>query len=102
MSTINAGTEPNYVVTAMYDVTATDGDYYSFISDAAFFEVTPDKPNYIPYADLTNDIVIGWIQGQLGADGVASYESTLQDQINAQINPVPTPEPTPLPPNFYN
>jgi hypothetical protein len=85
--------EQNYVVIANYEVTGVDGEYSSSLSDSARFS-TANVDNFIPYEDLTNDIVVGWIQGLLGVDGVANYDS--------QINPPVTPEVTPLPPNFYN
>ena len=93
--------EQNYVVIANYEVTGVDGEYTSSISDSARFS-TANVDNFIPYQDLTNDIVIGWIQSLLGVDGVANYESSIQGQIDSQINPPVTPEVTPLPPNFYN
>jgi hypothetical protein len=40
---------------------------------------------YVPYADLTQEMVVGWVQTSLGKDTV---EASLQSQIDAQINPV--------------
>lgn len=93
--------EQNYVVIANYEVVGVDGVYSSSINDSARFS-TANVDNFIPYQDLTNDIVIGWIQSLLGVDGVANYESSIQGQIDSQINPPVTPQDTPLPPNFYN
>jgi hypothetical protein len=93
--------EQNYVVIANYEVIGTDGKYSSSISDSARFS-TANVDTFIPYEDLTNDIVIGWIQALLGVDGVANYEASIQGQIDSQINPPVTPEVTPFPPNFYN
>lgn len=96
--TINASdSEPEYVVTALYTVTAVDGSYSSSYSDAAFFEVNQAEAGYIPYADLTEDTVIGWIKDQLGINGVESIEASLSGQIESQKNPEPTPEINPLP-----
>jgi hypothetical protein len=88
--------EQNYVVIANYDVTGVDGEYSSSLSDSARFS-TANVDNFIPYEDLTNDIVVGWIKGQLGVDGVANYEASIQGQINSQINPPVVPQNTPLP-----
>ena len=93
--------EQNYVVIANYDVIGVDGVYTSSLSDSARFS-TANVDTFIPYEDLTNSIVIGWIQALLGVDGVANYEASIQGQIDSQINPPVTPEVTPLPPNFYN
>lgn len=88
--------EQNYVVIANYEVTGVDGQYTSSIQDSARFSTDKVTP-FIPYEDLTNDIVVGWIQEILGVDGVANYEASIQGQIDSQINPPVTPEVTPLP-----
>ena len=93
--------EQNYVVIANYDVIGVDGVYTSSLSDSARFS-TANVDTFIPYEDLTNSIVIGWIQALLGVDGVANYEASIQGQVDSQINPPVTPDVTPLPPNFYN
>ena len=93
--------EQNYVVTAFYDVTGVDGVYTASLSNVAQFSTASVSP-FIPYENLTNDIVIGWIQSELGVNGVSSIEACIQGQIDSQINPPVTPENTPLPPNFYN
>lgn len=96
--TIDVNNENGYVVTALYDVSATDGTYSSNLNgNVCEFEVKQNDPNFVPYADLTNDIVIGWIQGTIGVNGVTSIESCLDGQINSQANPPVTPENTPLP-----
>lgn len=93
--------EQNYVVIANYEVVGVDSVYTSSLSDSARFS-TANVDTFIPYEDLTNSIVISWIQALLGVDGVANYEASIQGQIDSQINPPVTPEVTPLPPNFYN
>ena len=102
MSTIDASpNEPQFVVQVNYSVIATEivsgTPYEAIINDSAFFDVDPTQANYIPYEDLTNEIVIGWVQEKLTPSGVENYESTLAAQIQAKITPPPSPEPTPLP-----
>jgi hypothetical protein len=46
-----------------------------------------DISNFIPFADLTNDIVTGWITAGLGDDEVANLKSVLDSNIDRQINP---------------
>jgi hypothetical protein len=93
--------EQNYVVIASYDVTGVDGTYTASLSNTAQFS-TDNVSNFIPYDQLTNEIVVGWIQQDLGVNGVANFEASIQGQIDSQINPPVTPDVTPLPPNFYN
>lgn len=86
----------DYVVIALYDLIGVDGEYSSSISDSARFSTESVDP-FIPYEDLTEADVVGWIQQTLGADGVANYEASIQGQIDSQINPPVVPVNTPLP-----
>ena len=88
--------EQNYVVTAYYDVTGTDGAYVSSLSNVAQFSTASVSP-FIPYENLTNDIVVGWIKSELGVDGVSNIEACIQGQIDSQINPPVSPVNTKLP-----
>ena len=89
-------TEQNYVVIANYTVIGVDGTYNAELSNIARFNTASVSP-FVPYEDLTNDIVIGWIQDELGPDGVSNLEACIQGQINSQINPPVVPVNTPLP-----
>ena len=88
--------EQNYVVNAAYDVTGVDGTYSASLSNNAQFSTASVSP-FIPYDQLTNDIVVGWIQQDLGVNGVNSIEACIQGQIDSQINPPVVPMNTPLP-----
>ena len=101
--TIDEGTEKDYVVTALYNVTGIEQsggvEYTASLSNSAQFEVVQGD-TFIPYADLTNTIVIGWIENQLGEDGVNNIQACIDGMINSEINPPVSPQNTPLPPNF--
>lgn len=88
--------DSNYVVIANYTVLGVDGEYTASLSNMARFSTESVTP-FIPYADLTEAIVIGWIQEDLGVDGVSNLEACIQGQINSQINPPVTPQSQPLP-----
>ena len=77
----------DYVVTSHWTLTATDGTYTGSVYGTASFEVDPDKPNYIPYADLTLDQVVAWTKDALGEKQVAAYEFNVLSQLEAKINP---------------
>lgn len=94
--TETVATEQDYVVIANYTVIGVDGEYTASLSNIARFNTASVSP-FIPYADLTEDIVIGWIQADLGVDGVANLEACIQGQIDSQINPPVVPVNTPLP-----
>ena len=56
-----------------------------YTTTAIPFEDTPQT--YIPYANLTQDEVIGWVQTALGAEGVQAVYTSIDTQIENQINP---------------
>ena len=76
---------PNYVVHVDYIITATDGEYVQQIKNPAEF-LSEQESEFIPYEQLTEAIVIGWVQTQLGQEGVSKYETFLQEQIEIQLN----------------
>ena len=67
----------------------------------------PANPDgsFTPYADLTEQEVLGWVQAVLGPDIISRYEQNLADQITQQAGPTVVtpplpwiPEPEPVPP----
>ena len=77
-------TSDGFIVTVHYVVSATDGTYSANTYGTIGYTQDPTK-QYIPYADLTEAEVVGWVQDQLGQ---ATVEASLDAQIQAQINPV--------------
>lgn len=88
--------DPNYVVNVLWTLTGVDGQYTASIGGNSTFD-SNQSSTFIPYNQLTQDIVIGWVQAQLGTQGIANYEANVQGQINSMINPPISPENTPLP-----
>tara|TARA_R110002126_G_scaffold79028_2_gene196425 strand:+ start:309 stop:653 length:345 start_codon:yes stop_codon:yes gene_type:complete len=88
--------EQDYVVIANYEVVGVDATYSASLSNIARFS-TETVSTFIPYDNLTNDIVIGWIQEGLGVDGVNNLEACIQGQIDSQANPPVSPVSAPLP-----
>ena len=76
-------TSDNFVVTVHYSVTATDGDYSANTYGTVGY--TQESDNFIPFDNLTPEIVTGWVQTSLGKDTV---EEALAAQIEAQKKPV--------------
>jgi len=85
INTLERETDDGFVFTAHYTVTAKDEAY----SAGAYGSVGFQRPeNLIPYADLTEEIVIGWVKEALGGDEkVAEIEAALQAQIDEQRAP---------------
>ena len=78
------------VFTVHYTVNAEDGIY----SSGAYGSVGLEKPepgNMIPYADLTEEIVVGWVKDHFGEEKVAEIEAALQAQLDQQHAPTTAP-----------
>jgi hypothetical protein len=43
---------------------------------------------FTPFAELTQDQVVGWVKEALGADKVAEIETGLASQLQSLLNPV--------------
>ena len=72
-----------FVVTVHYTVNAVDGDFTASTYGTVGF--AQEEGNFIPFADLTPEIVIGWVKDSLGQ---ATVEEALAAQIEALKNPV--------------
>lgn len=76
----------HWSVTAISDVLDPEGNPYNA---GAYGSIGLERPdNLIPYEDLTEDLVIGWVQEKLGGvDKVKQIENALDARIAEQINP---------------
>ena len=75
-------TADGIVTTVHWTVAANDGTYTS----SAYGSIGLEQPedDFIPYADLTPEIVIGWVQDKLD---VPVIEAALQAQLDEQAAP---------------
>ena len=67
-------------------VTGTNGDYSS---NAIGTQVVPlsEGSTFIPFEDLTNEIVVEWTKEAMGEETVESIEAGIASQIESLINP---------------
>jgi hypothetical protein len=85
--------DPNYVVNALWRVTGVDGTHTAYIEGNTQFNSADQQGAVIPYADLTEEIVIGWIS----ESDIASAQANVQGQIDSMITPPVSPQNTALP-----
>ena len=84
---LERNTADGVVYTAHYTIAATDGIYSASAYGSIGLE-QPDPKNIIPFAKLTKDLVIGWVQDKLGGDEkVEEIETQLQAQLDEQAAP---------------
>jgi hypothetical protein len=88
--------DPNYVVNVLWTLTGVDGTTTASIGGNTMFD-SNQSSTFIPYDQLTEALVIGWVQTALGENGITNYEANVQGQINSILNPPVSPMNTPLP-----
>jgi len=84
-----------YVVTVNFNVSGTDGTYTAEINGTLQFTPQQSQPDFVPYNELTQAEVVGWINSN--TDNQINYYQTISEQINSMITPPVPPENTPLP-----
>ena len=92
MYTLNTP-EPDYVVNVLYEVTGVDGTHTASIGGNTQFNSADQEGAFIPYASLTEAIVIGWIP----ESAITSAQQCVQGQIDSMITPPVSPASQPLP-----
>ena len=78
--------ETNVVTVVNWICTGTDGVNTARTAGATGIPPVADDP-FIPYADLTNDIVIEWVHNALGTIGVDNVQNDIDGQIYVAANP---------------
>lgn len=78
-------TGDGYVFTMHYTVDAKDEAY----SAGAYGSIGLERPEdeMIPFAELTEEICVGWLKEKLGEEKVAEIEAALQAQLDEQHAP---------------
>lgn len=88
--------DPDYVVNVLWTLTGTDGTHTASIDGNCRFD-SDQESEFVPYDQLTEEIVIGWVQNALGENGVANMKANVDGQIGSIVNPPVAPQVTPLP-----
>jgi len=86
INTLERELADGYVKRVIYRVKGIDGEEEKA---RATGEVRLEKPEtLIPYEDLTEEIVLGWVKTAVGTEQIANIEKSLEDQIALINKPV--------------
>ena len=85
--------DPGYVVNVLWTVTGVDGEYTASIGGNTQFNSADQEGAIVPYASLTESVVIGWIP----ESAITSAQQCVQGQIDSMITPPVSPASQPLP-----
>jgi len=84
----------NYVVDVLFTVSGTDGTNTASIDgNCQFFQ--NKTASIIPYANLTQEIILQWINE--ATDNLVNYYANIDGQIASMITPPVSPQNTELP-----
>lgn len=75
------------VIVVNWSCTAAGGGKSAFYGGATKFEPDPSAPGYVPYADLTEEMVLGWVFAALG-DEKEVIEAERIAKVEKQLHPV--------------
>jgi len=77
----------HWIVTGVSDELDTEGNAYQSTSIGTQIVPLDPESEFIPFEDLTNEIVVGWTKDAMGAEQVTSIETGIQQAIDLEINP---------------
>lgn len=80
---LDRNTADGFVTTAHWRCEAVDGEF----SGSVYGSVGFSGDLSIPYADLTEAVVVGWVKEALGEETVAAHEAAVAAQIEAAKAP---------------
>jgi hypothetical protein len=88
MHVVNTSSTKNYVVTALYQIIGVDDSGVSdSIMDCADFQVNENVENFIPYNELTQEMVESWIIAENGEPHIENLKNIIKDKISYKLNP---------------
>ena len=76
------------VVSTYYYLTASTGSYSVVTGNDQSFTLPGSGSIFIPFEDLTLDIVTGWVTSSLGEEKVNKLKANLALQLEELVNPV--------------
>jgi hypothetical protein len=84
MKGINLPDQPNTIIQTYWTKTGTDeeGNEGTFAGATPFTSSSIDPDTFVPFNQLTEEIVLGWIQAVV----VGNYEEHVNAQIQKQID----------------
>ena len=86
VNTLERNVADGYVKKVIYRVIGLDGSEEKARATGEVELVKPDT--LIPYKDLTESTVLGWVKTKLGTDATDSIEKSLKDEIELINTPV--------------
>jgi len=87
ISTMEHNTADGGVIVAHWQCTEVDGDYSARAYSTQSFTYDASSPDFIPYDDLTEEVVLQWVFDAMGTEEVTRIQDSLTANIEEQKNP---------------
>ena len=87
ISDLERHTVGGVVYTVHYRIDAADGTYTAGAYGSIGLSAPEEGDAIVPFADLTPELVISWVQAALGEEQVAQVTAALETQISEQHAP---------------
>ena len=80
-------TENNSVITAHWRCTATDdaGEFSAGSYGTCGFSADPEATDFVPYADLTEEIVLGWCFAEVAVENATNEGDPTMQEMSASV-----------------
>lgn len=90
--TVDGTTYDETVVQTFWEKIGTDENGNTgMFAGATPFDYKPESSTFIPFSELTEEIVVGWIQGVVVGRYEEHVNEQIQKEIDEKINPVADP-----------
>ena len=83
-NTLDGNSDVIYLVN--YNVTATDGNGNVYVLPEEAMVDTSSITDFVPFADLTEEVVLGWVTTGLGTDAVAAIDQAAENALSNMLN----------------
>lgn len=77
----------HWIVTGVSDELDPDGNAYQSNNIGTQTVLLNSESEFVPFEDLTNEIVVEWTKDAMGEEQVEAIESVVKEYINKKINP---------------
>ncbi len=78
--------ETDVVVSAQWDILGEDQGYSYNLAGWEQFTL-PETKDFVPYDQLTQEQVIGWVKNTMGENQVANLEAAVDGSLKAMMSP---------------
>lgn len=85
INTLERKVDNGFVTTVHWSSIKTSGEHTASQYGTESFEAT--EGSFVPFNQLTQEMVTGWLKERWGAEGLAAKEAALDAQLAALANP---------------